>query len=178
MKNLLSIAFILSLSIFNMSAQENETKTEKTQTGESLKFKVKSAKFIPDSVAKPKIYVDGKLFEFDVDLIDQSKIESMSVIKGEKAINEYNSPNGVILIKTKMTADSSETIIRIREKTSDIKEKTDPLFIIDGNVVDKNKIKTLSPDDIESIEVLKDKKAVELYDAPNGVILIKTKKSE
>ena len=37
-------------------------------------------------------------------------------------------------------------------------------------------LQTISPDDIESINVLKDEKAIEEYDAPNGVILVTTKK--
>lgn len=50
---------------------------------------------------KPLIIVDGKKFEFPVELIDQSQIESMHILKGEKALAEYNAPNGVIIINTK-----------------------------------------------------------------------------
>ena len=50
------------------------------------------------------------------------------------------------------------------------------MIIVDGKVSDKESIKALSPDNIYNIEVFKDEKALEKYNAPNGAIIIKTKK--
>jgi TonB family protein len=52
---------------------------------------------------------------------------------------------------------------------------TEPLYIVDGKIT--NKINQVSPQDIESIDVLKDKSATALYGnkRKNGVILITTK---
>ncbi len=64
---------------------------------------------------------------------------------------------------------------------------TDPLYIVDGLIVDNNNMSTLvssnplaniNPEDIASIEVLKDAAAASVYGAQagNGVVLITTKK--
>ncbi len=55
----------------------------------------------------------------------------------------------------------------------------DPIFIIDGKEVSKKDITELKPQKIESVTVLKDKDATEMYGdkGKNGVIIIKTKKN-
>lgn len=66
---------------------------------------------------------------------------------------------------------------------------TDPLYIVDGLIVDNNNMTNLvssnplaniNPEDIESIEVLKDAAAASVYGAQagNGVVLITTKKGK
>lgn len=54
-----------------------------------------------------------------------------------------------------------------------------PMIVLDGIPYDKD-IKNINPDDIESITVLKDKSALDIYgeDGKNGVILITTKKAK
>ena len=53
-----------------------------------------------------------------------------------------------------------------------------PLVIMDGTVIDHEKLKTIDPQTIERMEVLKDQPAIEKYGekAKNGVIIITTKK--
>lgn len=53
-----------------------------------------------------------------------------------------------------------------------------PLYILDGETMDSGNISTLNPNDISSIEVLKDLSAMALYgkEGQNGVIVITTKK--
>ncbi len=55
---------------------------------------------------------------------------------------------------------------------------TDPLFVIDGMIADANS--TVNPNDIESIQVLKDASAAAIYGsrAANGVIIITTKQGK
>ncbi|MCX7985869.1 MAG: TonB-dependent receptor [Bacteroidales bacterium] len=57
---------------------------------------------------------------------------------------------------------------------------TNPLIIIDGVSKDINALNRLNPDDVESIEVLKDASSAAIYGASggNGVILITTKKGK
>lgn len=66
---------------------------------------------------------------------------------------------------------------------------TDPIYVVDGlilnntnisNVVSTNPLSVINPDDIESIEVLKDAAAASVYGAQagNGVVLITTKKGK
>lgn len=59
---------------------------------------------------------------------------------------------------------------------SSISGESSPLYIVDGVIVDADKA-TMNPDDISSIEVLKDASATAIYGARavNGVIIINTK---
>ncbi|HOY15306.1 MAG TPA: TonB family protein, partial [Saprospiraceae bacterium] len=56
-------------------------------------------------------------------------------------------------------------------------QKDEPLFIVDGKEIPSFDIKNIDPNNIESIEVLKDKFATTKYGekAKNGVVIIKTK---
>jgi len=52
-----------------------------------------------------------------------------------------------------------------------------PMYLLDGTVIDKTKMDALNPEDISSVEVLKDQSATNLYGdtAKNGVVRISTK---
>jgi hypothetical protein len=181
MKKIALNIFVLLLFVTFTQAQEKEEKSEKVPIEKTVQFKLKNVEYTYDSIAKPTIYIDGKLFNFDISLIDQNQIESMNVIKGEDAKNLYNSPQGVILIKTKSNANKADYSLSagkavFRIKDGDGENDTNPMIIIDGKKVDKKVLKKLNPNNIESIEVFKDEKAIKLYNAPNGVIVVKTKK--
>ncbi|MEM6321991.1 MAG: hypothetical protein AAF960_30305, partial [Bacteroidota bacterium] len=123
----------------------------------------------------PDIYVDGKKFDFPLELLDKDKIESVNVIKGKKAIQEYQAKNGVVLITTKKSSK--------KMTESDYKEVKDainksPKVIIDGKESDRATLEKLSPDDIESINVVKGEQAMKKYNAANGVVIIVTKKGK
>ena len=70
---------------------------------------------------------------------------------------------------------NAEVLIRVRGGGS-ITQDNSPLYIIDGIQVE-NGLSTLSPQDIESIDVLKDASATSIYGArgANGVVIITTK---
>lgn len=55
---------------------------------------------------------------------------------------------------------------------------SEPLFVVDGSPVNKNNFKALKPDDIASINVIKDTNAIAIYGnrGANGVVVITTKK--
>lgn len=59
-------------------------------------------------------------------------------------------------------------------------QNTSPLYVVDGFPIEGLDPKTLNPDDIESISVLKDASSTAIYGsrAANGVILIQTKKGK
>ena len=61
---------------------------------------------------------------------------------------------------------------------SSLSGNTEPLFIIDGVPVDEDNFRSLNPNDIESLSVLKDAGATAIYGnrGANGVVLIKTKR--
>lgn len=72
----------------------------------------------------------------------------------------------------------SSTSIRIRGGNS-LAASNEPLYVIDG-FIDAGDLNSLNPNDIESIEVLKDATSTAIYGArgSNGVILITTKRGK
>ncbi|QXP64434.1 hypothetical protein [Polaribacter sp. HaHaR_3_91] len=164
MKKVLFIAIIMLLSSTIITAQE-----EKKEGKENIYVKLKEG-------AKPTIYIDGKVFDFPMDLIDQNKIASVFVVKGEQALKKYNSPNGVILIKTKELEATGISNLKIEKKNNTVTDKNAPMVIVDGKVTDRKTLDTISPNTIKKMEVLKGEKAIEKYNSPNGVIIITTKK--
>jgi TonB-dependent starch-binding outer membrane protein SusC len=70
----------------------------------------------------------------------------------------------------------SRTTVRIRGVSSF--QNNDPLYVVDGTPVQDTYMNWLNPDDIASMQVLKDATAASIYGsrASNGVILIETKK--
>ncbi|MEJ7587252.1 MAG: TonB-dependent receptor [Ferruginibacter sp.] len=78
-----------------------------------------------------------------------------------------------VIVNTSAPGEAAK--VRIRG-TSSINSSTDPLYVVDGIIgVDAN---TLNPNDISSVEVLKDASSTAIYGArgANGVILITTKR--
>lgn len=70
----------------------------------------------------------------------------------------------------------SRTTVRVRGVSSF--QNNDPLYIVDGVPLQDSYVNFLNPDDIESIQVLKDASAASIYGsrASNGVIIIETTK--
>ena len=164
MKKVLFIAIIMLLSSTIITAQE-----EKKEGKENIYVKLKDG-------AKPTIYIDGKVFDFPMDLIDQNKIASVFVVRGEQALKKYNAPNGVILIKTKELEATGISNLKIEKNKNTVTDKNAPMVIVDGKVTDRKTLDTISPNTIKKMEVLKGEKAIEKYNSPNGVIIITTKK--
>ncbi|MEQ8882430.1 MAG: hypothetical protein RLQ12_22495 [Cyclobacteriaceae bacterium] len=120
---------------------------------------------------KPDIYIDGKKYDYAIfDLLDQTKIESIDVIKGEQALKEYDAENGVILIQSK-NAVQQNGMGKIQISSSD----KEPVFMVDGEISDRETVSKLYPDDIKSVSVFKGQDAIDKYNAPNGVVIITTK---
>jgi 2-methylaconitate cis-trans-isomerase PrpF len=155
MKSLILMIVSLSISCSDLLAQSE------------LKIELKDA--------KPDIYIDGKKYDYEIlDLLDRTKIESVKIIKNGEAAEEFDSSNGVILITSKRDAKLNDELKEDLESTSI--NDANPLVLIDGEVVEKDGLKKLSPDKIESLQVIKGAEAIEKYAAPNGVIIVKTKK--
>jgi TonB-linked SusC/RagA family outer membrane protein len=79
-------------------------------------------------------------------------------------------------ITTSTGQPGANSLVQIRGVNS-INGNTEPLFIIDGAPVDEDNFRSLNPQDIESIDILKDAGATAIYGnrGANGVIIIKTK---
>lgn len=101
--------------------------------------------------------------------LDQRPITSAGqAIQGKVAGVSVIQPNG---------APGGELSIRVRGTTS-FNGSNDPLYVVDGVPVDK--IDFLSPNDISSMQIMKDASAAAIYGsrAANGVVLISTKAGE
>lgn len=163
MKKILFVAIVM-LSTTVMKAQE-----EKTAGKEKIYLKLKDG-------AKPSIYVNDKLFDFPLELIDQSKIASVNVLKDEQAIKKYKAPNGVIIITTKELKSAAPLEFKIDKNGNVIDNKNAPMIIMDGKVINKEQLDKIGTNLIDKMEVLKGEAAMKKYNAPNGVIIITTKK--
>jgi TonB-linked SusC/RagA family outer membrane protein len=83
---------------------------------------------------------------------------------------------GVNVIQSEGDPNNSSISIRVRGGIS-ITQDNEPLYIVDGFPAESSLFQTLSPSDIESIDVLKDASATAIYGArgANGVVVITTK---
>ncbi|UCS92693.1 TonB family protein [Echinicola marina] len=137
-----------------------------------------------------KYFINGK--EYDKEIISQISpvdIESINVLKGDKAVDKYNEKgkNGVVEITLKEGAplpdqslkgsssvEEEAPKIEITEKLAADKK---PLYVVDGIIYTDKEMKKMDPKNIASISVLKNGDAVNLYGskAQDGVILITTK---
>ena len=84
---------------------------------------------------------------------------------------------GVTVLPTGGGVPGQNLIIRIRG-TNSINSGNDPLYVLDGIMGIANPLSTLNPNDIKSIEVLKDASSLAFYGArgANGVVLITTRR--
>ena len=105
--------------------------------------------------------------------INASELEDMPVSRIEQSLQGRTS--GLTIAASSGQPGSSSTV-RVRGTTSI--NNSDPLYVVDGVVVDVGGIDYLNQSDIQSVEVLKDAASEAIYGAraASGVILITTKK--
>ncbi|MEI7587568.1 TonB family protein [Runella sp.] len=125
---------------------------------------------------KPLFILDGKeitneqfekaIAPEDIDNISVLKNESATAIHGEKG--KY----GVVYITSKKAAAA-------KKEAAQKPTATDALWLLDGKEMAKEQIQKLSPDSIQSMNVLKGEEATKKYGekGKNGVIEITTKKN-
>ena len=82
------------------------------------------------------------------------------------------------LLKPYTDKDGKKTITYVQKATTKTELPKDVLYIMDGKEISEKEMKDLSPNMIQSINVLKGESAKALYGekGKNGVIEIKTKK--
>ena len=105
-----------------------------------------------------------------LDANDLEKLEILNEVDGERLYGKKGA-GGVVIATTK--ANKAMTI----NPPAIALAKTSPLFILDNVEMPGIDLDKVKPEDIESIEVLKDKKAIEPYGekGKNGVVIISTK---
>jgi TonB-linked outer membrane protein, SusC/RagA family len=102
------------------------------------------------------------------DIAERAIFSAAQVIQGKAAgVNVYQ-PNG---------SPGAGMVIRVRGTTS-MNGSNDPLYVVDGVPVDN--MNFLAPNDIASIQILKDASSAAIYGsrAANGVVLVTTKQSQ
>lgn len=72
---------------------------------------------------------------------------------------------------------SQDTIMTQPKKSTNIVKREKPLIVVNDSILKYEVVEHLNPNDIESVTVWKDEKAMELYGEKGkfGVIIIKTK---
>ena len=116
------------------------------------------------------IYLDQKEVSKEVlENLNPEDIKSITVEEDEIFIQtkKYKIRNSISL------HEKNEVSIRTVDKNNET-----PLYVLDGEIVENNILKEINPNDIESIEVLKNESATAVYGekGKNGVIVIKLKK--
>ncbi len=134
---------------------------------------------------KSLILIDGKeSTKAEMDKLNPSEISSVSVLKDKNATDKYGAKgeNGVIEVTLKSALDNTNTqSFKLQNHEPLIVNSTggpnDPLVLIDGKIIDDKQLHSLTPQDIESVNVLKNESATKLYGekGKNGVVLITTK---
>jgi TonB-dependent SusC/RagA subfamily outer membrane receptor len=153
---------------------------------------------IKDDFKQALFIMDGKTVSWEeMKNLKPEDLITINVLKGDKA-TEYGmaGKKGVILIQTKFAA--NQPISKIAPPPPPhiappppptkiappppphIAPPPTPLYVINGVPVQKNSnnpLKNINPNDIESINILKDNSAVSLYgkEGEDGVVLITTK---
>lgn len=190
------------IEIYTKDYEPKAASKNKTITGkiEGNSFTLKSDN--PDK--KPLMVIDGKVSQQEMKDLDTDKIGVMSVLKGKAALEKYGADgkDGVVEIYTKgnePTEKSAKAKKAIKlngavgtpksndkknEETSTIGKLNNnkkPLFVVDGKKLPSHttNLETMDilPDDIATISVLKEEKAIEKYgeEGVNGVVEIITK---
>jgi hypothetical protein len=173
MKKLLIGISLIAACLVSVSAQKTVI--------EIIEPKKKKAFIEVKEGAKPDVYIDAKKYDSDIlEILDIDKIESVSVLKGESAMAAYGVENVIVIITKDAVEEKSNSTIIIRgsDKLNNDLDEENPVIVVDGEVKDRDYLEKLSPNDIESVSVLKDEKSMKKYNTTNGVIIIKTKKQE
>jgi beta-lactamase regulating signal transducer with metallopeptidase domain len=132
--------------------------------------------FSPDSTTVFKSYranfSNDSLYLFKDALIDSIVAKELSNLKTDYF---YQNDEPVKIISESSTIYSPHIVKQTISKTHNDKVKY--VIVLDGKIVKDNVLKTINPDSIESLTVLKGKAAIKLYgqEGENGVIQIKTK---
>lgn len=145
---------------------------------------------ITTTTEKPLFVINGKHTTYDdLSHIKPNDIESIHVLKNKKAIDQFGEAgkNGVVVItlknfkKPELTPEVKEERVEQNPSAFFYSPSTgvQPLFVLDGKIIQQADIEKINTRNIESIEVLKGEKATDQYGdkGKNGVVVIKSKKA-
>ncbi|WP_316739148.1 TonB-dependent receptor [Pedobacter aquatilis] len=166
----------------------NNITQKSTLTFSSIGYKTKEISIGNQSVVNIKMELDSKVLEEVVaigyqtvkrrDLTGAVSSVSAKDLKDNPTLSAAEALQGKLAgvqVTVSEGAPGAQADIYIRGRGS-ITQSGSPLYIVDGVQLD-NALNTLSPQDIESIDVLKDAASTSIYGArgANGVVIITTK---
>lgn len=114
---------------------------------------------------------------FSIKAQEQPITDSISKIKKSKFAKTEVEISPVKVSTNFVKMDSSQPSLRIVCLKS-VQDRNEPLYILDGSLINVKQFSKINPDDIQEINVVKGVEAVSLYgnQGRNGVIIITTKK--
>ena len=181
MRKLLIIISFITLSISGVNAQISMRMVNPSDSSDVFGFSLGQSGLnvgIKDSL-KPDIVIDGVKYDYNVlNIIDQKKISSMTALKGEAAIKEYNAPNGAILITSKAAAEKSGNPGAIRIRATNGSKDKQPKVVINGKIATQEELSKISPDMVQSIEIMDGEAASKVYKGVSSAIVVTTKKQK
>ncbi|MBE7171626.1 MAG: TonB-dependent receptor [Williamsia sp.] len=138
-----------------------------------------TVELVPAETAMDAVVITGYTTERKKDLTGSISVVNMGDVKNIPSASPLQSLQGRVpgmSITRDGTPGGSAKSVLIRGINT--LGNNDPLYIIDGQPVDSRVMETLDPNDIESLQVLKDAASASIYGsrASNGVIIISTKK--
>ncbi len=164
-------------SIASISVLKDEKAT--TKYGEKAKegvIEITSKNLNKTEIKDSLLILDGQETSKKMEDIDPETIESVNVLKKEKATEKYGekATNGVVEITLK----EKEKQKPIRLNSENVMNVKDPLYVLDNIIISKEEFGKIDPETIEKMNVLKGEAAIKIYDekGKNGVIEITTKK--
>jgi len=152
-----------------------------TDSGKDKTFLIASIKELAkkgEISHKPLIVIDGIPYRFDVELKDKrlplskKDIQQVDRLKEEVGMKIYGAyaKGGVLLITTKSYSIKKSQPVDL--------DKSRILILLDDKVISKSEMDKIDANEIESIDVVKDKEKVKQYTSENydGVVVIHMKK--
>lgn len=132
----------------------------------------------PETFTGEEIFVTGYSSQRQSDItgaVSGVEVDDMNKVTSASFLEKMKGRISGVQVESNGSPGSRSTV-RIRGVSSF--QNNDPLYIIDGTPVEGNYNNFLNPQDIESMQVLKDASAASIYGAraSNGVVIITTKK--
>jgi TonB-dependent SusC/RagA subfamily outer membrane receptor len=122
---------------------------------------------------------DRESNETEFRTLKKNAIHSLTVLKDEAAVRIYGDKgkNGVIIVTTEKNKNAA--ISKRLNEAPFVNVSPNILIFIDGRDATKEKLSKLTSDEIDSVSMLREDKAVKLYGdrGKNGVIIVITKKA-
>jgi hypothetical protein len=155
-----------------------ETKTWTNENGEKTSISAsengKTNVFVSKS-EEPLFVINGKVVvKSEFEDVDSDRIKSINVLKGATALKSYGNKgkNGVVIMSTKSSNDdTSDNTFYFNTNANE-----SPLFILNGKEITRKNLDKLNPNEIESIDIIKDVNKTKVYGTKgeNGVVIIKS----